>query len=81
MNFFEYNATKVWFTSNEINIQLANGKTASLPLDNFPILKKASQAQLNEVEIIDGYALYWPTLNEDLSVEGFFVQQNSLLTN
>ena len=79
MKFFEYCATKVWFENDAIYVQTKDGNSSSLPLASFPILYNASPALREEVQIIDGYALYWPTLGEDLSVEGFFVNKKSTM--
>jgi hypothetical protein len=76
MNFFDYKAVKVWFTSSDIHVQLISGESASLSLKLFPLLQNASKDQLEKVEIIKGYALHWPDLGEDLSVAGFFEHQN-----
>jgi hypothetical protein len=72
MEFFKYNATDVWFTETEIIVKLETGKIASLPLSHFPSLLNATKAQQNNLEIINGYALYWPDLDEDISIAGFF---------
>ena len=77
MKFFDYNAVKVWFTITDIYIQLAGGETASLPIANFPILALATSSQLNEVTIVNGYALQWEKLGEDLCVAGFFKKEQS----
>ncbi len=74
MNLFDYNAIKCWATTNDIFIKLSDGREASLPIARFPLLAKATKEQLEKVEIIDGYALHWPDLDEDLSVAGFFDQ-------
>lgn len=72
MNFFNYNAVKVWFTEVEIFVELKDGRMASLPIHKFPLLAKASKEQRDQFELIHGYALHWPLLGEDLSVAGFF---------
>lgn len=77
MNFFEYKASKVWFTDADIFVELEDGRQASLPIKNFPLLSKASLDERKNFEIINGYALYWPHLGEDLSVAGFFEQENN----
>jgi hypothetical protein len=76
MKFFEYKASKVWFTSTDIFVELEDGKQASLPIRIFPLLSKASLEERNKFEIIGGYAIHWPALGEDLSVAGFFEQEN-----
>ena len=77
MNFFEYRAAKVWFTSDEIFVELEDGKHAFLPIRSFPLLYKASPEQREKFMIVGGYALYWPDLGEDLSVAGFFESRNN----
>jgi hypothetical protein len=77
MNFFEYNAIKAWTSNTHIFVQLASGEVASLPIAQFPLLQKATPQQLQQVQIVDGYALYWEELGEDLSVAGFFENQNN----
>jgi Protein of unknown function (DUF2442) len=72
MEFFKYKATEVWFTDTEIFVKLNTGEISSLPISNFPLLLEATNSQRENVEIINGYALYWPNLEEDLSVAGFF---------
>ena len=74
MEFFEYKASKVWLTPTDIFVELEDGRQASLPIKNFPLLIKASQEEREKFEIIKGYALHWPGLGEDLSVSGFFEQ-------
>ena len=71
MNFFKYRATRVWFTQTEIKVALEDGRVAGLPIANFPLINKASDVEKSNVEIINGYALYWPLIGEDLSVAGF----------
>lgn len=72
MNFFNCKAVKCWVANGNIYVKLDNGKEANLPIERFGLLAKANDAQLQNVKIIDGYALHWPDLDEDLSVAGFF---------
>ena len=72
MSFFNYNAVKSWIDNGNIYVKLDNGKEAFLPIHRFRLLAKATTEQLQNIEIIDGYALHWPDLDEDLSVAGFF---------
>jgi hypothetical protein len=75
MSFFNYNAVKAWIDNDSIYVKLDNGKEASLPIHRFRLLIKATAEQLQNIEIIDGYALHWPDLDEDLSVAGFFEKE------
>lgn len=77
MKFFEYQASKVWLTSTDIFVELEDGKKASLPIKDFPLLYNASEEQREKFEVIDGYALHWPELGEDLSIAGFFEKQTN----
>ncbi|MFT4153693.1 DUF2442 domain-containing protein [Parafilimonas sp.] len=77
MNFFDYKASKVWVTDTDIYVVLQDGRQASLPVKNFPLLLSASPEELKKFEIIDGYALYWPYLGEDLSIAGFFETEDN----
>ena len=72
MKFFEYKVSKVWFTPTDIFVELEDGRQASLPIKNFPLLLKASQEEREKFEILKGYALHWQELGEDLSIAGFF---------
>jgi Protein of unknown function (DUF2442) len=72
MEFFKYKATEVWITDTDIFVKLSTGEISSLPITNFPLLLKGTVNQKKNVEIINGYALHWPELDEDLSVAGFF---------
>lgn len=72
MSFFNYNAVKAWVDSDNIYVKLDNGKESFLPIGRFRLLVNATIEQLNNIEIIDGYALHWADLDEDLSVAGIF---------
>ncbi|MEP6465998.1 MAG: DUF2442 domain-containing protein [Parafilimonas sp.] len=56
-------------------VELEDGRQSFLPIKDFPILLNATQQQREEFEIVDGYALHWPALGEDLSIEDFFIHQ------
>ena len=54
-----------------IFIELTDGRMISFPADRFKILAKASEKELAEVEIrLNGYALRWENLDEDITVKG-----------
>ena len=50
-------------------VELADGRIISTPLDWYPLLKKASPQQRNNIELLET-GLHWPDLDEDLSIEG-----------
>lgn len=64
-------AIKAWNVGRMILIELTDGRTISFPADRFKILSKASEDELAKVEIrLNGYALRWENLDEDITVKG-----------
>jgi len=58
-------------TENTLIVELIDGRTISAPLTWFPRLSQANKAQLENWEILgDGEGIYWPDVDEDLSVAG-----------
>ena len=54
-----------------IYLELTDGRIFGFPADRFQILSQAPENQLKEVQVeVDGYALRWETLDEDLTVAG-----------
>lgn len=64
-------AIKAWSEERTIFVELTDGRTVSFPADRFKILKKATNDELKEVELrLNGYALRWENLDEDITVPG-----------
>lgn len=64
-------AIKAWAEKRTIYIELTDGRTIGFPADRFKILSKASDDQLKEVSLrLNGYALRWESLDEDITVPG-----------
>ena len=64
-------ALKAWSQQRTIFIELTDGRIISFPSDRFKILSKASENQLKEVTLrLNGQALRWENLDEDLTVRG-----------
>lgn len=64
---------KVWFKEGQIVILTTRDKTLSLPLELFPILKEASDIQLESYTIgILGDALRWKELDVDIHISSFY---------
>lgn len=58
-------------TDDELIVQLADGRTLSVPLVWFPRLAAATAEARSEVRLIGGgEGLSWPTVDEDVSVGG-----------
>ncbi len=54
-----------------IFIELTDGRIIGFPADRFKILRKAKINQLKEVKIrLNGFALRWDNLDEDITVPG-----------
>jgi hypothetical protein len=59
------------FTHFMIFVELTDGRIIGFPADRFKILKNATDEQLKEVKIrLNGYALRWESLDEDITVPG-----------
>ena len=64
-------ALRAWSEKRTIFIELHDGRTIGFPADRFKILSRASEQQLAAVSIeLNGYALRWEELDEDLTVPG-----------
>lgn len=61
----------VQFSEDAVSVELVDGRTISAPLVWYPRLLNASEADRNAWELAaGGYPIHWPTIDEDLSVEG-----------
>lgn len=61
----------VYFTRDALMVDLKDGRTISVPLTWYPKLLKASPKERSRWETCGGgYGIYWPELDENLSVEG-----------
>jgi hypothetical protein len=67
----EPTAIKVWTKDRTIFIELTDRRIIGFPADRFKLLKDATEDQLQKVELrLNGYALRWEELDEDLTVSG-----------
>lgn len=67
----EPTAIRAWAEGRTIYIELTDGRIIGFPADRFKILKNATDEQLKEVALrLDGYALRWESLDEDITVHG-----------
>ena len=63
----------VWFTTDRIYIRTDEDNVYSRPLEAFPLLKEASQAQREEYSIeLNGESLRWKGIDEDIHISSFF---------
>jgi hypothetical protein len=67
----EPTATRVWIEGRLVFLELTDGRVVGFPADRFKILSQASDEQLRGVSLeLDGAALRWEELDEDLTVPG-----------
>jgi hypothetical protein len=64
-------AKSVSFDGEMMQVSLTDGRIISVPIIWFPLLRRATPEQRANYEIGgSGTSLYWPELDEDLSVVG-----------
>ena len=64
-------AESVNFEEEMMHVALTDGRRVSVPILWFPVLREATPEQRTKYEIGGGgTSLYWPELDEDLSVSG-----------
>jgi hypothetical protein len=65
-------AMSVDFDKDRLFVELDDGRLIALPLEWFPRLRDADDETRRKWELIgDGEGIYWPALDEHLSVRGF----------
>lgn len=63
--------SNIFFTEDTMSVDLMDGRSISVPLAWYPKLLSANPKQRETWEIAGaGYGIYWPDIDEDLSVEG-----------
>jgi hypothetical protein len=61
----------VRFTEDSLVVDLADGRTISVPIAWYPRLFSATPEQRGNWQLSGaGYGIHWPDVDEDLSVEG-----------
>lgn len=61
----------VRFSDDALSVDLADGRTITVPLAWYPRLLNATPAQRANWQIAGaGYGIHWPDVDEDLSSEG-----------
>lgn len=67
----EPTALRAWAEARRIFVELTDRRIVRFPADRFRISKNATNEQLKEVTLrLDGYALRWDSLDEDITVPG-----------
>ncbi len=71
-------ATSVEVTSDELTVDLVDGRTVSVPLSWYPRLVNASENERNNWRLIGyGEGIHWPDLDEDISIENLLLGKRS----
>ena len=64
-------AIRVWIEGRMMMLELTDGRIFGFPADRFKLLRNATDVQLREVSLrLNGFALRWETLDEDITVPG-----------
>lgn len=64
-------AVRVRVDSQQVHVELRDGRTVSAPLAWFPRLAAADEAPRSDWRLIGhGEGIHWPQLDEDISVAG-----------
>ena len=61
----------VRFDDDTMSVDLADGRTITVPLAWYPRLLDATPAQRRQWEVCGGgYGIHWPRIDEDLGTQG-----------
>lgn len=64
-------ALRTWVEARTVYVELTDGRIIGFPADRFRRLAAAGDEQLQEVTLeLNGYALRWENLDEDITVPG-----------
>ncbi len=64
-------AVRAWTVGRMVHVELTDGREIAFPADRFALLKAATEQQLAQVSLrLNGAALRWEELDEDLTVRG-----------
>ncbi|MDO8208202.1 MAG: DUF2442 domain-containing protein [Gallionella sp.] len=67
----EYCAVRAWVIGRTVFIELTDGRQIGFPSARFKLLRNANDEQLQQVALrLNGTALRWEELDEDISVSG-----------
>lgn len=71
-------AVKVTVTSEHLVVDLADGRSLSVPLAWYPRLLHGSQAERQNSRLLGGgYGIEWPDLDEHIGIEGLLADRRS----
>jgi hypothetical protein len=72
-----HDVSKIEIKENQLSL-IIDGELFSFEVSSIsPILSKAKLHQLKNIEVSpSGYGLYWPELDEDISIDGLIGKRN-----
>lgn len=71
-------ANQVMISDDKLIVNLADGRSLSVPLNWYPRLMHASPQELQNWELLgDGYAIEWADLDEHIGIEGLLAGRRS----
>jgi hypothetical protein len=69
---------EVSVTNEKLNIELADGRSITIPLEWYPRLKYGTAKERANWHLLgDGYAIEWPELDEHIGIEGILAGRRS----
>ena len=67
-------AVDVVMSRNTLSVALSDGRTISIPLDWYPRLAHATEAERANWRLVGrGHGVHWEEIDEDISVQGLLV--------
>ena len=67
----DYSAVRAWVTGRMVFVELTDGRQIGFPAERFKLLRDAPDKLLQKVYLrLDGMALRWDDLDEDITVRG-----------
>src|SRR5438876_2791141 len=71
-------AVNVKVVGHNLVVDLADGRSLSVPLAWYPRLLHGTEAEQQEWHLLgDGYAIEWPSLDEHIGIEGLVAGRRS----
>ncbi len=75
----EPRAARIETQNNRLVVYLTDGRALSVPLEWYPRLAFATPEERANYKLFrEGYAIYWPDLDEDLHVPGLLAGRRSM---
>ena len=71
-------ASRLELTSDDLIVELTDGRSLSVPLEWYPRLFHATETERRNWQLLgEGYAIEWPDLDEHIGLEGLLIGRRS----